>query len=473
MLALADVLEAITGTRPEGASLIISEVSIDSRQVIPAGLFVALPGKPVNGHDFVADSFSRGAHLAIVQQDFSGQFSTLDLRSGSLPADLIIPEAPICILVEDSLKTLQVIARFWRRKLDARVIAVTGSLGKSTTKDLIADVLCQRYRTLKNQGSLDYKIDLPLTLLRLGPGHERAVLEMGFNIPGEITALCNLALPSVGVLTNIGRLHSEQTQDLAEIARGKAELVQALPPAPEGVAILNFDDLNVRSMADKTQAQVFYYGIDPHADLWADQIESLGLEGIHFRLHYQKETLFLRVPLIGRQSVHTVLGAAAVGLVEGLTWQEIINGLQGGQSQLRMVAVHSESGAMILDDTYDASTESILAALNLLEEMSGRKFAVLGDMLDIGPYEQQGYQIVGARVAEVCSYLVTIGEHGKNIAEAASQAGMGSWAISWFDNAPAAIEYLKSNLLSGDVVLVKGSRSLHLDNIVTALETDS
>jgi len=473
LLVLADVLEALTGTRPEGASLVISEASTDSRQVIPAGLFVALSGEKVDGHDYVADSFSRGAHLAIVQQDFSGQFSTLDLRSGSLTPDLVIPEAPICILVEDSLKTLQVIARFWRRRLDARVIAVTGSLGKSTTKDLIADVLCQRYRTLKNQSGLDYKINLPLTLLRLGPGHERAVLEMGFNNHEEITAFCDMALPSVCVLTNVGRPHAEQTQDLGEIARGKAELVQALPPAPEGVAILNFDDLNVRAMADKTRAQVFFYGIDPRADLWPDQIESLGLEGIHFRLHYRNETLFVRVPLIGRQSVHTVLRAAAVGLVEGLTWQEIINGLQGGQAQLRMVAVHSESGALILDDTYDASTESTLAALNLLEEMSGRKFAVLGDMLDIGPYEQQGHQIVGVRVAEVCSHLVTLGEQGKMIAEAASQAGMLSWAITWFDNAPAAIEYLKSTLLSGDVVLVKGSLSLHLDSIVTALETDS
>jgi len=475
VLALADVLEALSGTRPEGASLVISEASIDSRQVIPAGLFVALPGERVDGHDYLADAFKRGAHLALVQKDLplEGQFPTLDIRSGSLPAGQKIPAAPFCLLVNDSLAALQSVARFWRRKLNARIIGVTGSVGKSTTKELIAEVLSQRYRTLKNQGNLNNEIGLPLTLLRMGLGHERAVLEMGFYTPGEITFLCDLALPSIGVITNVGTVHAERAGSKEAIAEGKSELVQALPPAPEGVAVLNYDDPFVRPMAEKTAAQIFFYGLDPRADLWADQIEGLGLEGIRFRLHYHKENLYLRVPLIGRHSVHTVLRAAAVGLVEGLTWQEIANGLQGGQSQLRLVAVHTENGALILDDTYNASPESTMAALNLLEEMDGRKIAVLGDMLELGPYEKQGHEMVGVRAAEVCSHLVTVGERGKMIGEAAQRAGLHSLSIDWFATVPEVIDVLKSKLLPGDVVLIKGSHGLRMDRIVTALEAES
>ena len=451
----------------------ISEASIDSRQVIPAGMFVALPGGPGSGPDAILDAFSRGAQMAVVQENFSNAFATLDLRTSALPPDLVIPQAPFCILVEDSLKAFQAIARFWRRKVNARVIGVAGSVERSTTKDLIADVLCQRYRTLKNHRNPDFSVSLPLTLLRLGPGHERAVLEMGFSAPGEITSLCDLALPSIGVITNVGKPHALHTDSLAEIALENSELVQALPPAPEGIAILNFDDSNVRAMAEKTQAQVFFYGIDPRSDLWADRIESMGLEGIRLRLHFHNEALFMHVPLLGRQSVHTVLRAAAVGLVEGLTWQEIINGLRSGQSQLRLVAVNSQNGALVLDDSYDASPESNLAALNLLEEMNGRKIAVLGDMDEFGPYERQGKQMVGARAAEVCSQLVTVGDGGKSIAEAASQAGMSAWAITSFANVPEAIDYLKSKLAAGDVVLVKGAQGLHMDRIVTALEAES
>jgi UDP-N-acetylmuramoyl-tripeptide--D-alanyl-D-alanine ligase len=338
---------------------------------------------------------------------------------------------------------------------------------------LIADVLCQRYRTLKNHRSPDFSVNLPLTLLRLGPGHERAVVEMGSNAAGEIATLCDLALPAIGVVTNVGRPHALLTDSLPAIALANSELVQALPPAPDGIAILNFDDPNVRAMAEKTKAQVFFYGMDPRADLWADRVESMGLEGIRLRLHFHNESLFMRVPLLGRQSVHTVLRASAVGLTEGLTWQEIINGLLSAQSQLRLVAVESQNGAMILDDSYDASVESNLAALNLLEEMTGRKVAILGDMDEFGPYERQGRQMVGARAAEVCALLVTVGEGGNKIAEAAGQAGMRDWAIKSCADVLEAVEFLKEKLVPGDMALVKGARDLHMDRIVTALEAES
>ena len=470
MLTLADVIEALTGIRPAGAHQVITDASVDSRQIIPGSLFIALPGERVDGHDFVGAAFERGAHLALIGRDLSSQFKVLDLRDRLGQPDLDITDGPVCLLVSDSLQALQQVARYWRRKLNLRVIGITGSVGKSTTKEVVASVLEQRYRTLKNPGNMNNEIGLPLTILDLGAGHEVAVFEMGFYVPGEIALLCDLALPQVGVITNIGTVHAERAGTREEIARGKAELVQALPAAPEGVAILNYDDPWVREMAGQTRAQVLFYGLDPQADLWADEVEGIGLEGIRFRLHYQEESIYLRVPLIGRHSVHTVLRAAAVGLVEGLTWQEIVSGLRAGHAQLRLVAVRTERGALLLDDTYNASPESTLAALNLLEELEGRRVAVLGDMLELGPYEAQGHEMVGVRAAEVVDELVTVGERGRMISMAALSAGFDRSKITELENAQEAVEYLKPRLEEKDVVLVKGSHGMRMDRIVAALE---
>ena len=466
MLTLADVLEALTGTRPSRTSLLISEAAVDSRQVIPAAMFVALPGERADGHDYVGQAFDRGANLALVQKDLTGQFPCIDIRD--FPEGLTIPNSPFCLRVENSLEALQKIAGFWRRKLDVKVIGITGSVGKSTTKEVTASVLGRRYHTLKNEGNLNNEIGLPLTLLRLGKGHQRAVLEMGFYVPGEIKFLCDLALPSIGVVTNIGTVHAERAGSQEEIARGKAELVESLPP--EGTAILNYDDPLVRPMAEKTRANVFYYGLDPKAHLWADHIEGMGLEGIRFRLHSHNEVLQLRVPLIGRHSVHTALRAAAVGLADGLSWDDIVTGLQKGHMQLRLVAIHTKNGALILDDTYNASPQSTMAALNLLAELEGKKIAVLGDMLELGQYERKGHHMVGVRAAQVCDELVAVGQRGKMIAEAALGSRLSSDQVTWFETVPEVIEYLKGHLSEGDVVLLKGSHGLRMDKIASALE---
>ena len=268
-------------------------------------------------------------------------------------------EGAFCIRVDDPLKALQQVAKFWRSKLNVKVIGITGSVGKSTTKEVVAEVLSQRYCTLKNKGNLNNEIGLPLTMFSLTEQHERAVLEMGFYVPGEIKFLCDLASPHIGVVTNIGTVHASRAGSQEEIARGKSELVQALPE--DGYAILNYDDPLVRKMAGQTHAHVFFYGMDNVVDLWADNVESLGLEGIRFFLHYRQEknrpaeVLQLRVPLIGRHSVQTVLRAAAVGLVDGLTWQEIVSGLRSASNELRLIAVRTKNGALILDDTYNAT----------------------------------------------------------------------------------------------------------------------
>ena len=471
MLSLADLFEALTDLRPTWANQVITDAAIDSRQVIPGSLFIALPGERLDGHDFVLDAFQRGASFALVQRDLPAEIQVMDLRAASFDESSISLELPLALRVTDSLKALQSIARAWRQKLSLRVIGITGSVGKSTTKELVASVLEQRYSTLKNVGNLNNEIGLPLTLLRLSEGYQRAVLEMGFYVAGEIKFLCDLAQPVVGVLTNIGTVHAERAGSQEAIARGKAELVQALPE--DGTAILNYDDLWVREMADQTRARVFYYGLDPKADLWADQVEGLGLEGISFRLHFQRETLHLKVPLIGRHSVHTALRATAVGLVEGLTWQEIITGLRSGHTQLRMFAVRTRHGALLIDDTYNASPQSMMAALNLLSEMDGRKVAVLGDMLELGPYEWRGHEMVGIRAAQIADLLLTVGERGRMIAAAACRAGFSHQRVMEFENSEQATVYLREHLQKADIVLVKGSRGMRMDRIVASLEDRS
>jgi UDP-N-acetylmuramoyl-tripeptide--D-alanyl-D-alanine ligase len=473
MLTLADALEALTSTRPD-AQHVITEAAIDSRQVIPGALFVAIPGENADGHNYVDAAFKRGASYALIQRDLpDASFRTLDLRSGFAESaeSLNRFDPPLCLRVDNTLTALQQIARFWRRKLDLRVIGITGSVGKSSTKEMVAEVLGMRYRTLKSPGNLNNEIGLPLSILRLSAGYERAVLEMGFYVPGEISFLCDIAQPVVGIVTNIGTVHAERAGSQEAIFLGKSELPQALPA--DGTAILNFDDPWVRKMEEKTRARVFFYGLSSEADLWADEIQGLGLDGIRFRLHYQNEVLHAHIPLIGRHSVHTALRAAAAGLVEGLSWQEIFEGLHQGHTQLRLVAVRSKTGALLLDDTYNASPESMLAALNLLDELEGRKIAVVGDMLELGPYEKQGHEMVGLRAARVADELITFGPRAHLIAKAAQRSGMERTNIHEFDELEPVVAWLEKNISSDDAVLIKGSHGLRMDRIVAALELES
>jgi UDP-N-acetylmuramoyl-tripeptide--D-alanyl-D-alanine ligase len=472
MLTLADILEAITGNEITGLAIPLADVAIDSRQVVPGALFVALPGEHVDGHEFVRQAFESGAAVALVDRDLDLQATTIDLRKAlgsQLDAEL---QPPILLRSANALESLQQAAKGWRAKHDIRVIGITGSVGKSTTKELTADVLEQRFRTIRSPGNLNNEIGLPLSLLSLSPDHERAVLEMGFYVPGEIALLCEIGQPQVGVVTNISEVHLERAGSIEAIVEGKRELVEYLPPAPEGVAILNYDDVRVRGMANRTKARVFFYGLSPEADLWASDVEGLGLEGLRCVIHYNDEHIHLRVPLLGRHSVHTILRAAAVALIEGLGWQEIGAGLQGTQSQLRLVAVHSPSGALILDDTYNAAPSSTIAAINLLDDLEGRKCAVLGDMLELGEYEERGHRMVGVRVAQVADELITVGPRARWISEEAQIAGLQADLITEVEDSDAAIAHLKGRLGEGDVVLVKGSRGMEMDRIVSALERD-
>jgi UDP-N-acetylmuramoyl-tripeptide--D-alanyl-D-alanine ligase len=216
---------------------------------------------------------------------------------------------------------------------------------------------------------------------------------------------------------------------------------------------------------------VFTYGLTPEADLWADDIVSEGLEGIHFVLHYQGEALHTKVPLLGHHSVHTALRATAVGVVEGMTWHEIFSGLQDSSVQLRLVSVPGSNGSTLLDDTYNASPTSTIAALNLLDDLSGRKIAVLGDMAELGDYEEEGHRKVGCRAADTVDLLVAVGRRARLIAEEAQACGLAPEAITQVDSNDEAIAYLRRVTQAGDIVLVKGSRSMAMEDIVGALQT--
>ena len=451
------------------ASRPLSGVVIDSRQALPGCLFVALPGEHTDGHNFVAHAFSRGASAALISCPVDGPFLILDALQPdqNLPAQ---PELPVCILVQDTQIALQQVAAAWRTRFAPRVIGVTGSVGKTTTKEIIAGVLGQRFVTLKSPGNLNNEIGLPLTVLQLEARHEQVVLEMGMYAVGEIAQLCRIAQPHVGVITNVGPVHLERLGAIERVAQAKAELVEALPA--DGVAVLNADDPLVSAMATQTRARVFRYGLAQDADLWADEIVGEGLEGIRFRFHYQGDVVHVRVPLLGRHSVHTALRATAVGLVEGLSWEEIVAGLQNVDAQLRLMVVRGMNGATLLDDTYNASPASTLAALNLLADLpvgNGRRIAVLGDMLELGSFEEEGHRIVGLRVADVSDVLITVGQRARMIAEEALTAGLPAAKVQAVTDSETALASLRALLGPGDIVLVKGSRASHMDEIASAL----
>ena len=468
MLTLADVVEGLTGTRPADAAQPIRHFVIDSREAGPGDVFVALGGESTDGHLYVAAAFARGAVAAIIEQNISIEAVTIDLRSDQLALPIGAWQLPVCLRVAQSMIALQELAKWWRGRFkNLRVIGITGSVGKSSTKELSAAVLQRDYVILKSEGNLNNEIGLPLTLLQVEARHQRAVLEMGTYGLGEITRLCELAQPVVGVVTLVGPVHLGRMGSLETIAEAKAELIQALPA--DGVAILNYDDERVRAMRPKSRARVITYGLDPAADLWADEIVSEGLEGIHFTLHHQREALHVQVPLLGRHSVHTSLRAAAVGLAEGMAWDHILEGLQDRRAQLRLVAVPGPNGSTILDDTYNASPASMIAALNLLSELNGRKIAVLGDMLELGAYEDEGHRMVGLRALDVADVLVTVGTLGRTMAIEAIQNGMPRDRVRMCETNDEAIACLDTIIQPDDMILVKGSRGLHMEDIVNTL----
>lgn len=470
MLTLAHFLQTlIPQYEPTGDEPAVSTVVMDSREAEPGCLFVAEKGEHADGHDFVDQAFARGAIAALVARPLSGDYTTIDLRAGQ-PVPYPLPlsaSTPACLVVDDTIATLQASARRWRARSAAQVIGITGSVGKTSTKELTYAVLSQQFNTFKSPGNRNSVLGLPMALFGLRPYHQKAVLEMAMYVPGEIATLCEMTQPEIGVVTLIGAVHLSRAGSMDAIVAAKRELVQALPA--HGVAILNKDDERVMEMAAYSKARVFTYGLDPSADLWVDDVHSMGLDGVRFTLHHGREHLRVQAPLIGRHSVHTALRAAAVGLALEMNWDNIIRGLQETAVELRVISVHGPHDSLIIDDSYNANPESTLAALNLLEDFPERKLAVLGDMLELGYLEEASHRLIGRRVANVAQELIAVGPRAKWIAEEAIRAGMPAKQVTLAADAPTAVPIIEARIQPKDVVLVKGSYGMRMDRIVTAL----
>lgn len=441
--------------------LMVSGVSIDSRSVKPGDVFFALPGQRVDGHEYVRSAVGAGAAAAVVRR---------------LPPGWEKDQQAALLKVEDVLQSLQELARWNRRQYELPVIGVTGSTGKTTTKDLLAAVLSQRFNTLKTSGNYNNEIGLPLTLLNLDGSQQAAVVEMAMRGPGEIAQLCSIAAPSIGVITNIGHTHEELLGSQADIARAKGELLAGLPP--EGAAVLNGHDPWLRRLAEEYPGRVLFYGLEKNRDedavfhVVASGIRSLGREGSRFWVRLLGQEGEVRVSAPGEHNVLNALAALTVGHLLGMTLGEMAQGLAEARlSAMRLDLRPGVGNTTIINDAYNANPDSMKAALQVLQDMSrGRSIAVLGEMYELGDYAREGHNIVGAEaVRREVSLLVTVGQLAEYTAQGALKAGLKPECSVHFADNQAAAEYLLKELRPGDTVLVKGSRGMRMEQIVDAL----
>lgn len=456
-IRLEDLLAA-TGARLIGPTSVtfFASAAVDSRHVIPGCCFVALRGARTDGHRFAADAVRAGASVLLVERP-------VELPRG---ADVAVAQ------VADPLVALQEMAAWWRARSAVRVVGITGSTGKTIAKEIVADVLARTLRVLRNEGNLNSETGLPMTLLNLEPSHQVAVLEMSMYTEGEIARLAEIARPEVGVVLAVHPTHLERAGSLEAIARAKSELPAALPA--EGLAVLNADDPNVAAMRDVTPATVRTFGLGPGADVRATEVESHGVRGTSFTLQAPWGVRRMRSATPGRHLVPHALAAATVADHFGVPLDEVDEALAlGSHADHRMALVEATDGATIIDDSYNASPISVAAALDFLGESplaTGRaRYAVLGDMLELGPEEERLHREIGARAARVADALVTVGERGRWIAEGAAAAGLRR--VSTADDAEDAVEVVARDLAPGvgDLLLVKGSRGIELDRLVAAL----
>jgi len=447
---LSEIAAAVRGTL-RGPDAVVSAVRIDSRTVGPGNLFVAIAGEHVDGHDFVADAFERGAVAAVVHR----------------------PEiAGTVIEVPDTGRALTDLAADERGRMrDARVVGVTGSNGKTSAKDLAAAVVGTRLRTHASPASFNNEIGLPLTLLGAAPGVEVVVAEMGARREGDVRLLCDVARPDAVVVTNVGVAHMGIFGSWDAIVRAGAEAVEWL--GADGTAILNADDPVVRSYADGSDAHVITFGVDPGAEVRAEDVE-LGADArATFTLHSagEDEPVALAVP--GEHMVSNALAAAAVGRWAGLTLAECAAALKGaGVARWRMETFTGSSGIVVVNDAYNANPESMAAALKAARWIAEgtRLAAVLGHMAELGPIAFEEHERLGELVVRIgVERLITVGDEARAIARAAIREGQLPEDVASYDDPMDAADDVRRWANPGDVVLVKGSRVAGLERAAEAL----
>jgi UDP-N-acetylmuramoyl-tripeptide--D-alanyl-D-alanine ligase len=451
-LSVEDVVRGTQGALVAGdLGVPVTGVSIDSRTLGIGEAFFAIRGPNRDGHGYLRDAAARGAACLVVH---------------NLPDDL--PPSVPTILVDDTTRALGRLAAYHRARFTGPVAAVTGSNGKTTTKEMMAAVLAALGPVLKPEGSFNNQWGLPLTLLRLGPEHRALALELGANTPGEIEALAAISRPTVGVVTVVQGAHTEAFRSLDGVAAEKSALVRAIPK--DGVVVLNADDPRVLAMREQSRARVIYYSVRPGADVHAVGPAEDGRDGLRFTLAVGAATRPVRLAFAGRHNVTNALAAAGVGLALGLSLEQIAHGLETARPAKGRCVWRRAGHLLILDDTYNANPGSVSAALDTLAAGSAarRRMVVLGDMLELGEVSETAHREMGRAVAASgASEFLGLGRWAQVAVEGARQAGLAeSHHLTTFED---TVALLLKRLAPGDAVLVKGSRGMRMERVVDAL----
>ena len=450
--------ELLVGAR----SKVGNDVCIDSRCVSAGCIFVAMPGERADGHDFAPQAVESGARVIIVTRPAADLAELLALATAR--------EASV-IHVPDALQAIQSLAKHHRSRLHCPVLGITGSTGKTTTKDFVAAALSGAKRVVATQGNRNNELGVPLTVLAADASTDVLVVEMGMRGPGQIASLCQIARPTLGLLTNVGASHIELLGTQEAIAEAKGELVRCLEA--DGHAFLNGDDEYSTQIAASAAVSVTRYGLSERCAVRAEEIELDAESRPSFVLVANGERTPITLPVPGRHNVYNALAAAAVGLHLGVSATQIAEGLAAADlTAMRMQVFSSASGVTVVNDAYNANPSSMRAAIETLAEMrtDGRRIAVLGDMAELGSLTELAHFRIGEQVSRLgISELVTVGPRARRIAEGATAEGMAVGDVKSFETADDAAHAVLSAVGSGDIVLVKASRVMGLETIVDSI----
>lgn len=451
-LSINEIIEATGGRLAAGSGeTAVTGISTDSRKAGPGCLFVPLKGENFDGHDFISAAFANGAAAALAHRE--------------------VPDFPgkTLIRVSDTLKALHSLASYYRNRFSIPFVAITGSVGKTSTKEMIASALSARYNVLKNEGNLNNEIGVPLTIFRLDPQHEAAVVEMGMSGFGEIRALTSIVRPQVGIITNIGISHIEKLGSRQNILKAKLELLEGLQPG--GLLILNGDDVMLSGVKDLLKVRTVSFGLEEGCDYHAYNIRSRGEMGVDFNIMLGDREYSVHVPAPGVHNVYNALAALAAGKELSVPVHELIKGIAGYNPGNMRLNVIKTNGLTIINDAYNASPQSVKAAIDVLDEVEAeRRIAVLGDMLELGEWSEKAHREVGTYAsASKTDLIITVGYAAAYIAEGAAGAGFASDRTVKLKDNEEAIHYLRKVVRQGDAILVKGSRGMEMEEIVNAL----
>jgi UDP-N-acetylmuramoyl-tripeptide--D-alanyl-D-alanine ligase len=443
-LTLARIAEFISAAGEFSSEETVRGYSIDSRTVSSGQLFFAVKGERLDGHDFVEQALGNGAAAAVVRKDQLGRY----------------PDMKGLLAVEDTLVALQTLATAVRKLWGKPLIAVTGSAGKTTTKEAIAHVLSARFKVLKSEGNFNNHFGLPLMLLKLEPEYDVAVIEMGMSHAGEIRALAKIAQPEIGVVTNVAPVHLEFFDSLAGIARAKYELVESLPA--NGVAVLNADDEYVSQFGRDFKGKVVMYGTRATADVRAEKIQSKGAEGVEFDVVIGDVREHATLPLVGEHNVLNALAAVAVGLERGLKPVEAVGALATLAAADKRGQVLQVGNVTVINDCYNSNPKALDAMVDAIAAMAGvRRIVVAGEMLELGPAGEEMHRRAGQHIAEKkIDILLGVRGLAQAMVDGAKQAGVRAEFVPTSDEAG---EWLARETRDGDVVLLKASRGVKLE----------